>query len=99
LTALISRRVSGREQGKVMGGQQAILSLTLIFGPVIAGLAFDHLGVPAPYWIGSLLAALALLVAAATLLPEQHTSTIESNTAKQVFCRQDTVRKPREPGA
>ena len=99
LTALISRRVSGREQGKVMGGQQAILSLTLIFGPVIAGLAFDHLGVPAPYWIGSILATLALLVAAATLLPEHHTITVESNAAKQVFCRQDTVRKPREPGA
>ena len=63
LTALISRRVSGRDQGKVMGGQQAILSLTLILGPVIAGIAFDHLGVPAPYWIGGLLAALALLVA------------------------------------
>ena len=71
LTALISRRVSEREQGKVMGGQQAILSLTLILGPVIAGLAFDHLGVPAPYWIGGLLVALALLVAAATLLPER----------------------------
>jgi predicted MFS family arabinose efflux permease len=34
-------------------------------GPIIAGLAFDHLGVPAPYWIGALLAALALLVAVA----------------------------------
>jgi MFS transporter, DHA1 family, tetracycline resistance protein len=65
LTALISRRVSGREQGRLMGGLQAILSLTLIVGPVIAGLAFDHLGVPAPYWIGALLAALALLVAVA----------------------------------
>jgi MFS transporter, DHA1 family, tetracycline resistance protein len=65
LTALISRRVSGREQGRLMGGLQAILSLTLIVGPVIAGLAFDHLGVPAPYWIGALLAALALLVVVA----------------------------------
>jgi DHA1 family tetracycline resistance protein-like MFS transporter len=71
LTALISRRVSGREQGKVMGGQQAILSLTLILGPVIAGLAFDHLGMPAPYWIGGLLTVLALLVAVMTLLPER----------------------------
>jgi MFS transporter, DHA1 family, tetracycline resistance protein len=63
LTSLISRRVSGREQGTVMGGVQAILSLTLIAGPVISGLAFDYLGVPAPYWIGALLAALALLAA------------------------------------
>ena len=71
LTALISRRVSGREQGRLMGGLQAILSLALIVGPVIAGLAFDHLGVPAPYWIGALLAALALLVAVAALLPNR----------------------------
>jgi DHA1 family tetracycline resistance protein-like MFS transporter len=71
LTALISRRVSGREQGRLMGGLQAILSFTLIVGPVIAGLAFDHLGVPAPYWIGALLAALALLVAVAALLPNR----------------------------
>jgi DHA1 family tetracycline resistance protein-like MFS transporter len=70
LTALISRRVSGRMQGRVMGGLQAEISLTLIVGPVIAGLAFDHLGVPAPYWIGALLAALALLTAALALLPE-----------------------------
>ncbi len=66
----ISRRVSGREQGRVMGGQQAILSLTLILGPVVSGAAFDGLGVSAPYWIGSLLATLALLVAAQTLRPK-----------------------------
>jgi MFS transporter, DHA1 family, tetracycline resistance protein len=73
LTALISRRVSGREQGRLMGGLQAILSLTLIVGPVIAGLAFDHVGVPAPYLIGALLAALALLVAVAALRPNRRT--------------------------
>jgi MFS family permease len=86
LTALISHRVSEREQGKVMGGQQAILSLTLILGPTISGLTFDRLGAPAPYWVGSLLAALALLAAAAALVPrgvhERYTS-----------------RTPREPGA
>ena len=94
LTALISRRVSGREQGKVMGGQQAILSLTLILGPLIAGLAFDHLGVPAPYWIGGLLAALALLVAAVALLPEHP----ERNTAKWTFSGQDVSDKSRKLG-
>jgi MFS transporter, DHA1 family, tetracycline resistance protein len=86
LTTLISFRVSEREQGKVMGGQQAILSLTMIPGPIIAGLAFDHLGVPAPYWIGGLLAALALLVAAAALAPRG-------------LPKRYTSRTPREPGA
>jgi MFS family permease len=71
LTSLISRRVSEWEQGKVMGGLQAILSLTLIVGPVVAGLAFDHLGVPAPYWVGALLAALALLAASVSLMRER----------------------------
>ncbi|HEY9420196.1 MAG TPA: MFS transporter, partial [Thermoanaerobaculia bacterium] len=85
LTALISHRVSGREQGKVMGGQQAILSLTLILGPVISGLAFDHLGVPSPYWIGSLLTALALLVAAANLSPKLRTTILGWRTAKWTF--------------
>jgi MFS transporter, DHA1 family, tetracycline resistance protein len=99
LTALISRRVSEREQGKVMGGQQAILSLSLILGPLISGLAFDHLGVPSPYWIGGLLAALALLVAAAALLPNHSAILAERNIVKPFFVGQRPLRKPRKPGA
>jgi MFS family permease len=99
LTALISRRVSGREQGKVMGGLQAEISLTLIVGPVMAGLAFERLGVPAPYWIGALLAALALLVASLTLLPEHRTLLAGNSPAERILSEPDAIRKPREPGA
>ena len=99
LTALISRRVSEREQGKVMGGQQAILSLTLILGPLISGLAFDHLGVPSPYWIGGLLAALALLVSAAALLPNHSAILAGRNIVKPFFSGRRSLRKPRKPGA
>ena len=99
LTALISRRVSEREQGKVMGGQQAILSLTLILGPLISGLAFDHLGVPAPYWIGGLLAALALLVTTAALLPNHSAILAGRNIVKPFFFGRRSLRKPRKPGA
>ena len=74
VTAIISRNVPENSQGRLMGGIQAILSLTLILGPPIAGTAFDYVGVPAPYWIGGLLAALALLVAVRTLLPSHKTS-------------------------
>ena len=98
LTSLISRRVSGREQGRIMGGLQAILSLTLIVGPVISGLAFDQLGVPAPYWIGALLATLALLTAVAALLPTYRT-VIGSNSAKRTVAGPDVSSKPGEPGA
>ena len=57
-----------------MGGLQAILSLAMIVGPATAGLAFDHLGIPAPYLIGGTLALLALIVSGADLLPGRRTS-------------------------
>ena len=60
LTALLSRRAPAEEQGRLMGGVQAVISLALISGPLVAGAAFDRLGVPAPYFIGAILAALAL---------------------------------------
>jgi MFS transporter, DHA1 family, tetracycline resistance protein len=96
LTALISRRVSGREQGRVMGGLQAVISVTLIVGPVVAGLAFDHLGVPAPYWIGAVLAALALLAASVALLPEHRPSPAKRSFAKQPAVENDAPRRPGE---
>jgi len=58
--ALLSRRAPAEEQGRLMGGVQAVLSLALISGPLVAGAAFDELGVPAPYFIGAALAALAV---------------------------------------
>ena len=69
LTALISNRTPAEAQGRLMGGLQAILSLAMILGPATAGLAFDHLGIPAPYLIGGALSVLALVVSAADLLP------------------------------
>jgi hypothetical protein len=50
-----------------MGGTQAMLSLTLILGPTLAGLSFQFISVPAPYWLGSLLAGMALLLAQSAL--------------------------------
>ena len=93
LTALVSRRVSGREQGRVMGGLQAVISVTLVVGPVMAGLAFERLGVPAPYWIGALLATLALLAAAIALLPERR-----SLTEKRGFATQPAIESDVPPG-
>jgi MFS family permease len=60
LTGLVSNRVSPGAQGRLMGGTQALLSLTMILGPLIAGGSFEWIGVPAPYWLGSLFSAGAL---------------------------------------
>jgi len=99
LTAIVSRRVSGREQGRLMGGLQAILSLTLIVGPVISGLAFDQLGVPAPYWIGSLLATSALLVATGALLPRHRNVSTAGEPTQQNPSETNTSRQQREKEA
>ena len=66
LTALLSRRAPAEEQGRLMGGVQAVLSLALISGPIVAGAAFDEIGVPAPYFVGAILAALAVPAVAAS---------------------------------
>ena len=71
LTALLSRRAPSEEQGRLMGGVQAVLSLALISGPLMAGAAFDDLGAPAPYVIGAVLAALALPAVALSLPKER----------------------------
>jgi MFS transporter, DHA1 family, tetracycline resistance protein len=63
LTALVSLRVPEHEQGRLMGGNQTLLALTNIFGPTIAGISFDVIAISAPYWLGSVFSAFALLVA------------------------------------
>jgi DHA1 family tetracycline resistance protein-like MFS transporter len=77
LTAIISNRTPAEVQGRLMGGMQAILSLAMILGPVTAGLAFDHLGIPAPYLIGGTLALLSLIVSGADLLPGRRADTLQ----------------------
>lgn len=70
LTSLISRRVSPQEQGGVLGGTQALTSLTMIVGPLVAGLLFDAVGPASPYLAGALLIAGACAVLFVALRPE-----------------------------
>jgi MFS family permease len=65
LGALLSVRAGPDEHGALMGAAAALLSVTQILGPTLAGLAFDHLGPPAPYLLGAALAAGALAIFAA----------------------------------
>ena len=78
LTALLSRRASSQRQGTLMGGIQAVLSLALISGPILAGTLFDGLGAPAPYILGG---ALAVLAVPATAMALRDRSPREAPTA------------------
>jgi MFS transporter, DHA1 family, tetracycline resistance protein len=63
LTSLVSQRVPANAQGRLMGGTQALLSLTMILGPLMAGMAFDRIGSAAPYMLGGFLSCTALFLA------------------------------------
>ncbi len=60
MRGLISNRVSNQEQGKTLGGNQALQSIAMILGPLWAGWMFDHSGVLSPFWIGALLMLMAV---------------------------------------
>ncbi|MBM3764700.1 MAG: TCR/Tet family MFS transporter [Acidobacteria bacterium] len=71
LNAMVSRRAGPSEQGSILGTTQSVLSLTRVFGPLWAGMVFDHFGSGAPYWTGAAFIALALVL----VLPELRAAT------------------------
>jgi multidrug resistance protein len=62
LTTLTSNQVANNEQGQLMGVTTALASLANIFGPLGAGLAYDHIMPGSPYWISAILFAIAALL-------------------------------------
>ncbi|MDO6423881.1 MFS transporter [Saccharophagus degradans] len=60
LGALMSSMVAPKDQGALMGVNTALHSATYVFGPIWAGLVYDHIHVDSPYWLG---AAILLLTA------------------------------------
>jgi MFS transporter, DHA1 family, tetracycline resistance protein len=63
ISGMISNRAPANEQGRLMGGNQVLFSLTAILGPAVAGISFERIGISAPYWIGGGLALIALYFA------------------------------------
>jgi DHA1 family tetracycline resistance protein-like MFS transporter len=59
-TAMLSHRVSAREQGWLLGSLQSVLAR--VVGPLYAGAVFDALGPGAPYWSGGVMLIVALLL-------------------------------------
>ncbi len=62
LQSLVSRGVPADEQGEVMGSNQSMGALARVFGPLVGGFLFQHVGRGAPFWMAG-----ALMVAAAGL--------------------------------
>src|SRR4030088_137020 len=61
LSSLITKLVSGREQGLANGGSQASSALATIVGPLGAGVLFEPLGPMSPFIAGAALFGLAAL--------------------------------------
>src|SRR5438874_1397549 len=59
LSSLITKLVSGREQGLANGGSQASSALATIIGPMGAGVLFERTGAASPFLAGTALFALA----------------------------------------
>ncbi|HCM84009.1 MAG TPA: MFS transporter [Alphaproteobacteria bacterium] len=53
ITAMSSHAVQDDQQGGVMGAQQSVNSMAMIIGPFVAGWAFDHISMGAPYAIAA----------------------------------------------
>jgi predicted MFS family arabinose efflux permease len=62
VTAMLSRVISSRERGLYMGVQQTFGGLSRGIYPLVAGLAYDHLGIGVPFWLSAALVAGTLLL-------------------------------------
>src|SRR5207248_702131 len=58
LTSAFAGRAGADRTGRVLGVQQSASGLARVVGPLAGGLAFDHLGVTAPYVAGAVTMAL-----------------------------------------
>ncbi len=59
LGTLAANRVSWREPGQLAGVNAALGGLAAVVGPLGAGLAYDHVMMGSPYWIGALILVMA----------------------------------------
>jgi MFS family permease len=76
ITGLLSQRASAQEQGSVLGGNQAVMSLTMVLGPLYAGFAFDAVGIAAPYLSGLVFISAAVVVLGSALWSSLHTHNV-----------------------
>jgi len=63
LTALVANSADDDRRGEILGVQQSASAFARVVGPPLAGLAFDGIGIGAPYTLGALLCLTAVVVA------------------------------------
>jgi|WetSurMetagenome_2_1015567.scaffolds.fasta_scaffold18899_4 MFS transporter, DHA1 family, tetracycline resistance protein len=71
LNTLSAERVEPREVGMLMGVISAVGSLMNVFGPLWAGLVYDHVMTGSPYWMGAFVMLLAAWLLSRTRRPSQ----------------------------
>jgi len=74
LQGLMSREVSGSEQGRLQGANQSIMGVTAILGPVVFPLSYAWALRHAPAWPGAPILIAAALLATAIALVLRHAS-------------------------
>ena len=62
MTAAVSNRIAPERRGALMGVQQSWNSLARVLGPLAGGLAFDQIGISAPFVANAVLFAVASLL-------------------------------------
>ncbi len=75
LAGLVSIATSREDQGETLGAYQSLGSLGRSAGPFLGGLAFDHLGVGSPFWLGGIVTALSCFLA--WKLPRRRAKTVD----------------------
>lgn len=63
LTALVANSAQDDRRGEALGVQQSATALARVIGPPVAGLAFDHVGIGAPFTFGALIYVVAIVIA------------------------------------
>jgi multidrug resistance protein len=83
LSSLITKLVSGNEQGLANGGSQASSALATIIGPMGSGVLFERVGAASPFFAGAALFALgaAMMFVAVRLQPALRRSPREATRA------------------
>ncbi|HEY6852701.1 MAG TPA: MFS transporter, partial [Gemmatimonadales bacterium] len=78
-SALVSHHASRHEFGLMLGVQQAFRGVASVIAPVLAGMAYQHLGPSVPFFGCSVIIACALLLA--TRVPHTVPATAEAAVA------------------